>query len=382
MNTFASYNYDQIPSPCYVIEETLLRQNLKLIKSVKERAGVEIIMAFKAFALWKTFPIIREYIPYSTASSLSEARLAFEEMGSKAHTYAPIYTEQDFPTIADCSSHITFNSLTHFRKFELQARAKGISCGLRINPEFSLVETDLYNPCAPGSRLGIVANELGDKLPTGIEGFHFHTLCESNSYDLEKTLEAVEKRFGKFLPQLKWLNMGGGHLMTKSDYDTEHLIQLLKKFKTNYPNLQLILEPGSAFTWRTGVLVSTVQDIVENHGIKTAMLDVSFACHMPDCLEMPYKPAIVGATDELPNKPTYRMGGNSCLSGDFSGNWSFEHELKEGDRIVFEDMIHYTTVKSTLFNGVSHPSIAIRHTDGRVELLREFGYEDYKHRMD
>lgn len=382
MNTFSSYNYDQIPSPCYVIEETLLRNNLELIKSVKERAGVEIIMAFKAFALWKTFPIIREYIPYSTASSLSEARLAYEEMGSKAHTYAPVYTERDFPTIADCSSHITFNSLAHYQKFALQAREKGISCGLRINPEFSVVETDLYNPCAPGSRLGIIADELGEQLPKGIEGFHFHTLCESNSYDLEKTLEAVEKRFGKFLSQLKWLNMGGGHLITKAGYDTEHLIQLLQKFKMNYPNLQLILEPGSAFTWRTGVLVSTVQDIVENHGIKTAMLDVSFACHMPDCLEMPYKPAIIGATDELPNKPTYRMGGNSCLSGDFSGNWSFEHKLKEGDRIVFEDMIHYTTVKTTLFNGVSHPSIAIRHTDGRVELLREFGYEDYKHRMD
>lgn len=382
MNTFTPFDYTQIPSPCYVMEETLLRRNLALIKSVKERANVEIILAFKSFALWKTFPIIREYIPYSTASSLSEARLAYEEMGSKAHTYAPVYTDQEFPTIAACSSHITFNSLAQYAKFGAAARAQGISCGLRINPEFSVVETDLYNPCAPGSRLGIVANELGDRLPTGIEGFHFHTLCESNSYDLEKTLEAVEKRFGKFLPQLKWLNMGGGHLMTKSNYDTEHLIQLLKNFKTNYPNLQLILEPGSAFTWRTGVLVSTVQDIVENHGIKTAMLDVSFACHMPDCLEMPYKPAIIGATDELPDKPTYRMGGNSCLSGDFSGNWSFDQPLRVGDRVVFEDMIHYTTVKTTQFNGISHPAIALRHTDGRVELLREYSYNDYKHRMD
>ena len=382
MNTFTSFDYTQIPSPCYVMEETLLRRNLALIKSVKERANVEIILAFKSFALWKTFPIIREYIPYSTASSLSEARLAYEEMGSKAHTYAPVYTDQEFPTIAACSSHITFNSLAQYDKFGAAARAQGISCGLRINPEFSVVETDLYNPCAPGSRLGIIANELGTQLPDGIEGLHFHTLCESTSYDLEQTLQVVEQRFGHFLPQIKWLNMGGGHLMTKAGYDTEHLIQLLRTFNSRYPNLQLILEPGSAFTWRTGVLVSTVQDIVENHGIKTAMLDVSFACHMPDCLEMPYKPAIIGATDEQPNKPTYRMGGNSCLSGDVVGSWSFDQPLRVGDRVVFEDMIHYTTVKTTQFNGISHPAIALRHTDGRVELLREYSYDDYKHRMD
>ena len=382
MNTFTSFDYTQIPSPCYVMEETLLRRNLALIKSVKERANVEIILAFKSFALWKTFPIIREYIPYSTASSLSEARLAYEEMGSKAHTYAPVYTDQEFATIAACSSHITFNSLAQYAKFGAAARAQGISCGLRINPEFSVVETDLYNPCAPGSRLGIIANELGTQLPDGIEGLHFHTLCESTSYDLEQTLQVVEQRFGHFLPQIKWLNMGGGHLMTKAGYDTEHLIQLLRTFNSRYPNLQLILEPGSAFTWRTGVLVSTVQDIVENHGIKTAMLDVSFACHMPDCLEMPYKPAIIGATDELSDKPTYRMGGNSCLSGDVVGSWSFDQPLRIGDRVVFEDMIHYTTVKTTQFNGISHPAIALRHTDGRVELLREYSYNDYKHRMD
>ncbi len=382
MNTFTHFDYTPFPSPCYVMEEVLLRKNLELIKSVKERANVEIILAFKSFALWKTFPIFREYIPYSTASSLSEARLAYEEMGSKAHTYAPVYTEHEFPTIAACSSHITFNSLAQYAKFGAAARAQGISCGLRINPEFSVVETDLYNPCAPGSRLGIIANELGTQLPDGIEGLHFHTLCESTSYDLEQTLQVVEQRFGHFLPQLKWLNMGGGHLMTKAGYDTEHLIQLLRTFNSRYPNLQLILEPGSAFTWRTGVLVSTVQDIVENHGIKTAMLDVSFACHMPDCLEMPYKPAIIGATDEQPNEPTYRMGGNSCLSGDVVGSWSFDQPLRVGDRVVFEDMIHYTTVKTTQFNGISHPAIALRHTDGRVELLREYSYDDYKHRMD
>jgi len=374
-------DYSKIPSPCYVLDEEAFRKNLELIKSVKDRAGVEIILAFKAFAMWSAFPIIREYIPYSTASSLAEARLAFEEMGSPAYTYGPAYTDKEFPEILKLSSHITFNSLTQFERFYPQTKNTPVSCGLRINPEFSDVETDLYNPCAPGSRLGVVADLLGDQLPNGIEGLHFHTLCESNSYDLEKTLAVVEEKFGKYFSQIKWLNMGGGHLMTKEGYDVEHLITLLKNFKAKYPNLKLILEPGSAFAWRTGVLVSSVVDVVENKGIKTAMLDVSFSCHMPDCLEMPYKPAIVGATDAVLGKPTYRMGGNSCLSGDFYGSWSFDEDLKIGDRIVFEDMIHYTMVKTTMFNGVSHPAIGIWTKDQKFRLVREFGYEDYKMRM-
>jgi carboxynorspermidine decarboxylase len=374
-------DYQKIPSPCYVLDEVAFRNNLELIKSVKERAGVEIILAFKAFAMWSVFPIVREYIPNSTASSLAEARLAFEEMGSKAHTYAPAYTDREFPEIMRCSSHITFNSLQQFERFYPQTQFENISCGLRINPEFSDVETDLYNPCAPGSRLGIIADQLGEKLPEGVEGLHFHTLCESNSFDLEKTLQVMEEKFGKYFSQIKWLNMGGGHLITRDDYDVEHLISLLHNFKAKYPHLQIILEPGSAFAWRTGVLVSSVVDIVENKGIKTAMLDVSFACHMPDCLEMPYKPAIVGATDFIPGKPTYRMGGNSCLSGDFYGDWSFENELKIGDKIIFEDMIHYTMVKTTMFNGVTHPSIGIWTKENEFKLIREFDYEDYKGRM-
>ena len=374
-------DYSKIPSPCYVLDEVAFRKNLELIKSVKEQAGVEIILAFKAFAMWSVFPIVREYIPFTTASSLAEARLAFEEMGSPAHTYSPAYTDKEFPAIMNCSSHITFNSLAQFERFYPQTQFNNISCGLRINPEFSDVETDLYNPCAPGSRLGIVADLLGDKLPEGVEGLHFHTLCESSSYDLEKTLNVVEKKFGKYFPQIRWLNMGGGHLMTREGYNTDHLISLLKSFKAKYPHLQLILEPGSAFAWRTGVLISSVIDIVENKGIKTAMLDVSFACHMPDCLEMPYKPSIIGATDAIPDKPTYRMGGNSCLSGDFMGDWSFNKELKIGDCIVFEDMIHYTMVKTTMFNGVSHPSIGIWTVGNEFRLIREFGYEDYKSRM-
>lgn len=374
-------DYSKIPSSCYVLDEVAFRRNLELIHSVKNRAGVEIILAFKAFAMWSAFPIVREYIPYSTASSLAEARLAFEEMGSPAHTYSPAYTDREFPEIVKLSSHITFNSLTQFERLYPQTQFYNVSCGLRINPEFSDVETDLYNPCAPGSRLGVVAELLGNTLPEGVEGLHFHTLCESNSYDLEKTLAVVEQKFGKFFGHIKWLNMGGGHLMTKAGYDVEHLVSLLQKFKEKYPHLQLILEPGSAFAWQTGVLVSSVIDIVENKGIKTAMLDVSFSNHMPDCLEMPYKPAIVGATDVVAGKPTYRMGGNSCLSGDFYGSWSFDEELKIGDRIVFEDMIHYTMVKTNMFNGVSHPSIGIWTQNNEFKLVREFGYDDYKNRM-
>lgn len=374
-------DYSKIPSPCYVIEEQSFRRNLALISSVAQRAEVEIILAFKAFAMWSVFPVVREYVQCSTASSLSEARLAYEEMGSKAHTYAPAYSEAEFPEIMSLSSHITFNSLSQFQKFYPYTLEKNISCGLRINPEYSDVETDLYNPCAPGSRLGVVADLLGDHLPEGVEGLHFHTLCESNSFDLEKTLAVIDEKFGKYFPQIKWLNMGGGHLMTHKDYDVEHLITLLKNFRAKYPHLHIILEPGSAFAWQTGFLLSTVLDVVENKGINTAMLDVSFSCHMPDCLEMPYKPAIRGASDVISGKPAYRMGGNSCLSGDFYGSWSFENELKVGDQVIFEDMIHYTMVKTTMFNGVTHPSIGILTKENEFKLIRRFGYEDYKNRM-
>lgn len=374
----------KVPSPCFVMEEELLRKNLLLIKSVKERAGVNIILAFKAFAMWKSFPIIREYVPYSTASSVFEAQLAYEEMGSLAHTFSPAYTPDNFPLFMRYSSHITFNSLSQYERFypETLKHRKKVSCGIRINPEYSVVETDLYNPATPGSRLGVPASHFGDELPEGVEGLHFHTLCESSSYDLEKTLEQVEKKFGHFLPKIKWLNMGGGHLMTREDYNVEHLINLLLSFKAKYPNLEITMEPGSAFAWQTGILVSTVVDIVDNSGIKTAILDVSFACHMPDCLEMPYKPYIRGAYHEpVEGLPTYRMGGSSCLSGDFVGEWSFDEPLLVGDRIIFEDMIHYTIVKTTMFNGISHPAIALWNKYNQLEIYREFDYKDYKNRM-
>lgn len=372
-----------IPSPCYVMEEKLLRNNLALIKRVKEEAGVNIILAFKAFALWKSFPIVREYIPHSTASSKFEAQLAFEEMGSPAHTYSPAYTEADFPAILKYSSHITFNSISQFDRFYplVKADGRGISCGLRINPEYSDVETDLYNPCAPGSRMGIVRDLLGETLPEGVDGLHFHTLCESSSYDLERTLQEIDKKFGTLLSQAKWLNMGGGHLMTRKDYDTAHLVSVLRAFKTKYPNLEIIMEPGSAFAWQTGFLLTTVVDVVENKGIKTAIIDASFTCHMPDCLEMPYKPAIRNATDAAEGKPTYRIGGNSCLSGDYMGDWSFDKPLEVGDKIIFEDMIHYTIVKTSMFNGIPHPSLALWSKEDELVLYRSFGYEDYKNRM-
>lgn len=375
--------YHDIASPAYVLEEDLLRRNLSLIASVADRTGVEIILAFKAYALWRTFPIIREYVPHSTASSVWEARLAFEEMGAPAHTFSPAYTPEEFPEILRYSSHVTFNSLSQYYLLSPMVKNVGVSLGLRINPEYSAVETALYNPCAPGSRFGVSASELGDTLPEGIEGLHFHTLCESTGFELEKTLKIIEDRFASVLEQARWLNMGGGHLMTRRDYDVEHLVQVLNDFSRRHPHLHLIMEPGSAFGWQTGFLKSTVVDIVEHQGIATAIVDVSFTCHMPDCLEMPYKPVIRGAHQEpAPGLPTYRIGGCSCLSGDFIGDWSFDRPLQVGDELIFEDMLHYTTVKTTMFNGVRHPDIVLLRTDGKKEVLRRFDYEDYKNRMN
>lgn len=382
------YNYnsptpDNLPSPCYVVYEEALRRNLSLINDVERRAGVKIIMAFKANALWRTFDIIGEYNRDFTASSLNELKLGNETLGGQAHSYCPVYTPQTIDEFIGRSSHITFNSIAQARLYADRAVAAGVSCGLRVNPQCSVIETDIYNPALPGSRFGVSADELKRVgLPENIDGLHFHALCESTSYDLERVLEAFERDFGEFLPRLKWVNMGGGHLMTRSGYDTDHLVTLLSDFRRRHPNISVILEPGSAFTWQTGVLKSTVLDVVENSGIRTAIIDASFACHMPDCLEMPYKPAILEALPDVDTAlPTYRLGGNSCLSGDFVGDWSFEKELRPGDPITFLDMNHYTTVKTTMFNGIQHPAMALVRTDGTSEILREFTYDDYKSRM-
>ena len=378
------FHSDRIPSPCFVIDERLLRQNLDTIAQVSRRAGVEIIMAFKAFAMWKVFPIIKEYVTHTTASSLAEARLSVDKFGNKAHLYAPAYTDGEFDELVECSTHITFNSLAQFEKYYGRTQGRDISCGLRINPEISVVDTDLYNPAKAGSRLGITAEQLPEKLPDGVEGLHFHVLCENSSFDLEKVLVGLADKFDRQLRQVKWLNMGGGHLMTRKGYNINHLIEVISAFRQKYPHLHIILEPGAAFVWQTGVLKAQVEDIVENHGIRTAMLNVSFACHMPDCLEMPYQPSIYGAKmtqpDALGNN-VYRMGGNSCLSGDFVGSWVFPKPLVIGDIIIFEDMIHYTTVKTTMFNGVSHPSIGIVKENGEFVLLKQFTHQDYFDRM-
>ena len=375
-------------TPMYIIEEKKLRRNLQLIADVAKAADVEIILAFKAFALWKTFPIFCEYISSTTASSLSEARLALEEFGSKAHTYSPAYTDDEFDEIVRCSSHLTFNSLSQYERFRDRVVGKA-SIGLRVNPEYSEVGTMLYNPCAPGTRFGVTSEKLPETLPQDIDGFHCHCHCESGPDVLERTLVHIEEKFSRWFPQLKWLNLGGGHLMTRKDYDTSHLINILKGLHERYPWLKIILEPGSAFAWQTGPLVSHVVDVVEDKGIKTAILDVSFTCHMPDCLEMPYFPDVRGAehVDEtshllLLTSHLYRLGGNSCLSGDFMASWRFDHELQVGEEVIFEDMIHYTTVKTNTFNGITHPSIAMLHEDGKLEILRQFGYEDYRNRMD
>ncbi len=383
--TLLEQNIDQIPSPCYVVEESLLRRNLALIRSVAQRADVDVILAFKAFALWKSFPIFREYISHTTASSLFEARLAKEEFGSKAHTYSPAYTEEEFEEILNYSNHITFNSLSQYERFALKVQGRA-SVGLRVNPEYSEIETKLYNPCAPGSRFGILAQDLPAQLPGDIEGFHIHCHCESGSDVFARTLIHIEEKFSKWFPQIKWINFGGGHLMTRKDYDVELLIKTLQDFHARYPHLKVILEPGSAFAWQTGPLVTKVVDIVENAGVKTAIINASFTCHMPDCLEMPYQPAIRHAKGQEANgreqeEFVYRIGGNSCLSGDFMGWWRFDHELQIGETLIFEDMIHYTTVKTNMFNGIGHPSIGMLHEDGTFELFRKFTYEDYRDRM-
>ena len=380
-----------LATPYYLIEEDKLRKNLALIRHIAREADVEFILAFKAFALWKTFPIFREYIAHTTASSPYEARLAYEEFGSKAHTYSPAYEEGSFDTILSCSSHITFNSLSQYARFYPHTKVHGgISCGLRVNPGYSEIETLLYNPCAPGSRFGVTPDQLGDSLPEGIRGFHCHNHCESSAEALVRSLEHLEAQFGRWFSQIEWLNLGGGHLVTRKDYNVSLLIDTLRGLHERYPHLRILLEPGSAFAWQTGPLVASVVDIVENSGIKTALLNVSFTCHMPDCLEMPYHPAVRGARtladDDAAGHETeacvYRLGGNSCLSGDFMGYWQFDAPLVPGDTIIFEDMIHYTTVKTNMFNGIPHPALAMLHSDGTVETLRTYTYEDYRDRMD
>lgn len=378
-------NQYKIDTPYYIVYEEKLRRNMEKLQTVAKEADIKIIMAFKANALWKTFPIIKEYFQASTASSLNEMQLSLDYLGKDVHAYCPVYTDKTFPEFLKGCTHITFNSLAQYEKYKplIDAHQNKVSIGLRVNPHCSVIDTDIYNPCMPGSRFGEQSSRLADGLPEGIEGLHFHALCESDSCDLEKVLEAFKQQFGHLLPHLKWLNMGGGHLITRQGYDVDLLIRLMHEMHQEYPGLELILEPGSAFTWQTGDLITEVLDVVEDGGIRTAIIDASFACHMPDCLEMPYKPAIVEALDDEASEGyVYRIGGNSCLSGDFVGDWKFREPLKPGDRLTFADMNHYTTVKTNMFNGIQHPSIWLQPIKGYPELLRQFTYQDYRDRMD
>ena len=372
-------DYSQVPSPCYVLEEARLVKNLELLKSVRERTGAKIICALKGYSMWSTFPLLAQYLDGATASSLNEARLAREEMNSEVHVFAPLYEEAEIDEILSLSNHITFNSFAQWERFKAKTLAAKVSAGLRLNPECSTVETDLYNPCGRFSRLGVTLAEFKPEKLAGLEGFHFHALCEQNADALAKVLAAFEEKFGPWLPQMKWVNFGGGHHITRHDYDVELLVRLITDFRERHPNLEVILEPGEAVGWQTGDLVATVGDIVKNE-IEIAVLNVSISAHMPDCLEMPYRPAVTGA--DLPGKKahTYRLAGNTCLAGDVLGDYSFDEPLSPGSRIVFEDMIHYTMVKTTFFNGVRHPSIGI-WKGGKFHLVRHFTYEQFKQKL-
>ncbi|CUS48447.1 MAG: carboxynorspermidine decarboxylase NspC [Idiomarinaceae bacterium HL-53] len=374
---------NDVPSPCYVLEETKLVRNLKLMERVQRESGAEIILALKGFSMWSSFATVRQYLAGCTASSVWEAELAADTFGKQVHAYSPAYKPSEMKRLLELCNHISFNSVNQLERYRPQAQAAGVSVGIRINPEQREAETELYDPSAPGSRLGIRAEQLDGIDLSGVDGFHVHNLCECDSYALERTLAAVEKRFGKYLHQLKWINLGGGHLMTRAGYDVEHLIAQLKRLKETY-NVHVILEPGSAVAWQTGPLVCEVVDIVENHG-NVLILDISATAHMPDVLEMPYRPVLTfkgengGEAGE--KEYTYRIGGNSCLAGDVIPAYSFSKEIQIGDRLLFQDMMHYTMVKTTFFNGVEHPAIGIIKESGEFKLIRQFTYQDFKARL-
>lgn len=372
---------ETIPSPCYVCDLKLLRNNAKLLQRVSQESGAEVICALKGYSLWSTFPLLREYLNGTTASSLWEARLGYEEMGKHVHIYAPAYRDDEMDEILTLVDHISFNSFHQWERFreQVMSHPRRPSPGIRINPEYGEVEVDLYNPCAPRSRLGVTRQQFREDWMEGIEGLHFHALCEQDSDVLERTLQAVERKFGDWLGRMTWINFGGGHHITREGYDVDRLIRIIREFREKY-GTRVILEPGEAVGWQTGVLVAQVLDVLHND-IDIAILDISVSAHMPDCLEMPYRPMIRGS--ELPGiKPhTYRLGGTTCLAGDVVGDYSFDRPLQPGDKLIFEDMIHYTMVKTTMFNGVKHPSIGLWTEDDQFQLVRTFHYQDFKSRL-
>lgn len=373
-------DYRFVPSPCFVLEETRLRHNLEILDYVQKKSGAKIICALKGFSMWSTFPIVAEYLPGATASSLNEALLAKNEMKKEVHVFAPLYEDQEMDQIISIADHISFNSFSQWQHFKNKIIKSKVSPGIRVNPESSTVETDLYNPCGRFSRLGVTQKEFKPELLEGLEGFHFHALCEQNVDALESVLEAFEKKFGAWIPQMKWVNFGGGHHITRKDYEVEKLIQLIVSFKKRYPGIDVILEPGEAVGWQTGELVATVGDLVYNE-LDIAILNISVSAHMPDCLEMPYRPMVRGSGLAQEKKFTYKLTGNTCLAGDVIGDYSFDERLKVGDQIIFEDMIHYTMVKTTFFNGVRHPDIGIWTKENQFKLVRHFTYEQFRDKL-
>jgi len=370
--------YENIPTPCYILEEKKLRENLELLDYIQKQSGAKILLALKGFAFQASFPLMRKYLHGCCASGLHEARLAHEEFQKEVHTYAPAFKEEEIDEIIAISNHLVFNSFAQWQKYKEKALGK-VSCGLRINPEVSASPTDLYNPCATYSRLGITKSEFDESLLEGIEGLHFHALCEQGADALEMVLEGFEEKFGHLIAQMKWINFGGGHHITKKGYDVEKLIMIVKNFKARY-DVEVYLEPGEAVGWQTGVLVSTVLDIVHN-GIDIAILDTSAEAHMPDTIIMPYRSEVRDADEAGKKAYTYRLAGNTCLAGDIMGDYSFDTPLQIWDKIIFEDQIHYSIVKNTTFNGIPLPSLMIEKEDGEILLVNQFGYDTYRNRL-
>ncbi|MBL4634184.1 MAG: carboxynorspermidine decarboxylase [Kofleriaceae bacterium] len=383
VQTLLSQDLSGVPSPAFIIDKGALRANLAVLEDVQRRAGCKILLALKGFAAWNLAPMIRQVLPGIAASSPHEARLGFEEFAGEVHTYSPAFVPDKFDEVIKFSDHILFNSFAQWQRYKpaIEASGKAIECGIRVNPQHSEVSTPIYDPCAPGSRLGVSRDAFRPDQLDGISGLHFHNLCELGADALARTLASFEEQFGEFLPQLTWVNFGGGHLITAPDYDREHLIQIVRDFRRRH-DVEVILEPGEAIAIRTGILVSTVLDIVTNGGVVNAILDTSACAHMPDVLEMPYRPEVVGSGVADEKAHTYRLGGVSCLAGDIIGDYSFDTELQAGDRVVFLDMSHYSMVKTTNFNGVQLPHIMTFEPDtANFELVREFGYESYKSRL-
>ncbi len=369
---------EQIPTPCYVCEEALLEENLKRLAYVQDQTGAKVLLALKGFAFTPLFDMVGKYLHGCTASGLHEAKLSHEYMGKETHTYSPAFKETEMEEILSISDHVVFNSFAQWEKF--RARAKGrVSCGLRVNPEVSASPADLYNPCGLYSRLGITRAQFRPEQLEGIEGLHFHALCEQNVDALEAVLEGFEANFGEFIPRMRWINFGGGHHITREDYDVEGLIRVIRAFRARHNNIPVYLEPGEAVGWQTGPLVASVLDIVDN-GMNIAILDTSAEAHMPDTLAMPYRAQIRGAGEAGEKAHTYRLGGNTCLAGDIMGDYSFDTPLHVGQKLIFEDMIHYTIVKNTTFNGIKLPDLGVLRKNGRFEVVREFGYEEYRRR--